>query len=60
MLIANLHRHWNECRSALKQSLRREGPKGPIVRRAVRDLAKARAALNEAIAIAREDKRICA
>jgi hypothetical protein len=60
MLISNLHRHWNECRAALKSSLRREGAKGPIVRRAVRDLAKARAALDQAIVMARESKRLAA
>ena len=58
MLIANLHRHWNERRSALKKALRREGAKGPIVRRAVRELTNARAAINAAIEAAREAKRL--
>ena len=58
MLIANLHRHWNECRSALKNALRREAAKGPIVRRAVRELFSARAAIDAAIEAARESKRV--
>ena len=58
MLIANLHRHWNDCRAAFKKALRRDGAKGPIVRRAVIDVANARAALVRAIAAARESKRV--
>lgn len=58
--ILSSHRAWNVARSALKQALRRDGSKGPIVRKAVRDVAKARAQVNAAIEAAREAKRICA
>ena len=58
MLVASLHRHWNDCRAAFKKALRRDGAKGPVVRRAVIDVANARAALVRAIAAARESKRV--
>jgi hypothetical protein len=52
------HRDWNLARQTLKKSLRLDGPKGPIVRRAVRELTNARAAVSAAIEAARESKRL--
>lgn len=47
------YRKWKLCRIKYKSSLQRDGEKGPIVRRALRELINAKAGVRKAIEAAR-------
>jgi len=52
--VLPFYRLWKQARASLKAALRSDGEKGPIVRRALRELIAARADVRKAVEAARD------